>query len=99
MEKFKLKTGSRRLVRVHPAIFAILLIAAIAVGFVAGQKGIGSGVNCIPQQDLQYFINKANSFQEDYQKCVQDAWALHLICKTQTAGYKNLIANLTNSTN
>lgn len=72
----------------HLVVLILVLLVSLAIGFILGQKGIpgmsitGNVVkNCIPQSDLDFFIDKANEFQEDYAKCVQDAWALQLTCK------------------
>jgi hypothetical protein len=103
MEKFRLnKTGSKSKVRVHIAVLIVLIVAAVAAGVVLGERGIlnitGKAANSIPQEDFNFFLEKYNKLQDEYQGCVQEAWALHLLCKTQTKGYQDIIANLTNST-
>jgi hypothetical protein len=67
------------------------------VGFYAGDRGIpGINVkNCIPQKDFQYFLDKANIVQGEYQKCVADMWNLQLMYKMSSVKVKRI--NVTNS--
>ncbi len=88
MEKLRLrKTGSKMNLRINAIVLAVLLIVAIAVGYVVGSKGVITGKSvgaCIPQKDFQFFIDKSNIVQADYQKCVSDLWALQFTYRQQT---------------
>ena len=104
-EKLELRrTGSKFRLRIHYALLALIIILSLAVGFVAGTKGIPGitgkimGQNTIPQSEFNYFLDKYNKLQDDYAGCVKDAWTLQLACKLNVAN-KNTIINKLNSTN
>ncbi|MBN2420693.1 hypothetical protein JXB27_00260 [Candidatus Woesearchaeota archaeon] len=94
--RLKRKSGSE--VKMHMVLLVVLLIAAVVAGFFAGKANAGTSStgdeNCIPQKDLQFFIDKANKADEDYAKCVQDAWTLHLLCKAQVDAWQNTAVSL-----
>ncbi len=82
-ESLRLQTGKKK-IRLHPAVFVILLIVAAGIGYVIGQNGPGKAPqqNCIPQPDFQHFLDSANQVRADYQKCVKDLWDLQFSIKT-----------------
>ena len=109
-EKLKLKkTGNK--VRMHVAVLILVIVASIAAGYAASSfiknpiqvnqnmtiTFNSPNTNCIPQADLDFFINQSNQFQDYYKQCVADAWQLKMQYSQQLAKLNNQIA-ATNST-
>ncbi len=90
-QKLKLKTEHGKFrVRLHVIVLIIIILASIAVGLTAGQKGIlgitgMAARNCISQQDFQFFLDDANLVREQYKECVSDLWNLQLSYKMTAA--------------
>jgi hypothetical protein len=87
------KTGGSK-VRMNIAWFIVVLLLAAVIGFVVGQYGLVnlktklSSNDCINKTEMQFFIDETNKAQEDYAKCVKDAWNLQLLCKMQIDAWK-----------
>ncbi|HME87518.1 MAG TPA: hypothetical protein VKE88_03840 [Candidatus Nanoarchaeia archaeon] len=102
--EFRLPTAKKHVVRMHPAALVFVVLVALAVGFAGARYGSSIGLkfleqnNCIPQEDLTFFIDKANVLQEEYAGCVSDAWNLQLSCKAQIAALQNQLKQATNAT-
>lgn len=96
-EELRLKKGGSKM-RIHVVLFVLVLVIALVAGYLAGQASIGSSIfdkeNCIPQNDLQFFMDKANQNYEDYAGCVSDAWTLQLACKAQVDAWRNTAISL-----
>ena len=97
-ERLRLKTqAGKGKVRLNIAALVAIVVISLVVGYVVGNKGLiaGSDVKgAIPASEFQYFLDKYNQLQEDYQGCVADAWALQLACKLSTSQAKDVIANV-----
>jgi hypothetical protein len=90
-ERLKLKkTGSK--VRLSPFMFVLIIIVCIVIGYgiaFAAKDYILPKQNCVPEKDLQYFIDLSNEFQGSYASCLKDNWALKMLCDQQTAQVSN----------
>jgi len=88
-QKLKLNTEHNKFrIRLHVIVLIVIILASLAIGFTAGQKGIFTGMaakNCISQKDFQFFIDDANEVTSDYQQCVADLWNLQLSYKIAAA--------------
>jgi len=84
MERLKLNKSGSSKIKISPVLLVVIVAISLAIGFGFGQKGdiTGNvvGPNCIPEDELQYFIDLGNSFRNDYYECVQEAWALKFSC-------------------
>ncbi len=101
-KKLKLHTEhSKFRVRLHAVVLLVIILASLAVGFVAGKQGLfGNNVaanNCIPQTDFQFFLDDANEVKADYQQCVADLWNLQLSYKMAAAKAQKALRNSTSN--
>ncbi len=80
----------------HIAVLLAALLVSVLIGYAIG-KGAITGkttqANCIPPQDLQYFLDQANQIQAEYKKCVQDLWALQFTYKMKSGVQANNSVN------
>lgn len=87
-ENLRLNKRDKSKIRLSIAVLIAVILASMAAGYVLAQKTAITGKavqeNCIPQSDLQYFINQSNIFQNAYYKCEEDLWTLNFAYKQAT---------------
>lgn len=71
--------------RMNVFVLILIVLASIAVGYGISYKFGSNGVikGAIPPGDFQFFLDKYNTLNDNYQKCVADAWNIQLLCKQQ----------------
>jgi len=63
-KKLRLKpTGSKFRLRINAFVLLVIILVSLFVGYITAQQGLITGkaaLNCIPQNDFQFFLDEAN---------------------------------------